>query len=77
MSVHKKKGMTTPVLHRDADDLKNTFLRDNSRKKTYVEVTQETNMDDSSCNEVEDELENHLSPDRSNDLQTPQDTTQP
>ena len=69
--------MTTPVLHRDADDLKNTFLRDNSRKKTYVEVTQETNMDDSSCNEVEDELENHLSPDRSNDLQTPQDTTQP
>ena len=69
--------MTTPVLHRDADDLENTFLRDNSHKKTYVEVTQETNMDDSSCNEVEDELENHLSPDRSNDLQTPQDTTQP
>ena len=75
MSVHKKKSMTTPVLHRDADDLKNTFLRDNSRKKTYVEVTQETNMDDSSCDEVEDELENHLSPNQSTDLQTPQDTT--
>ena len=69
--------MTTPVLHCDADDHENTFLRDNSRKKTYAEVTQETNMDDSSCDEVEDELENHLSPNQSTDLQTPQDTTQP
>ena len=67
--------MTTPVLHCDADDHENTFLRDNSRKKTYAEVTQETNMDDSSCDEVEDELENHLSPNQSTDLQTPQDTT--
>ena len=31
--------MTTPVMHRDTDDLENTFLRDNSRKKTYAEVT--------------------------------------
>ena len=34
-------------------------------------------MDDSSCDEAEDDMENHLSPDRSTDLQTPLDDTQP
>ena len=68
--------MTTPVMHRDTDDLENTFLRDNSSKKTYAEVTQATTMDDSSCNEVEDKLENQSSSDRSTNLQTLQDITQ-
>ena len=69
--------MTTPVMHRDTDDLENTFLKDNSCKKTYAEVTQATTMDDSSCDEVEDKLENQSSSDRSTDLQTLQDITQP
>ena len=53
--------MTTLALHHDADDLENTFLKDNSRKKTYAEVIQETTMDDSSCDEAEDDMENHSS----------------
>ena len=67
--------MTTPALHRDADDLENTFLKDNSRKKTYAEIIQETTMDDSSCDEAEDDMENHSSTERSTDLQTPLEHT--
>ena len=67
--------MTTPALHRDADDLENTFLKDNSRKKTYMKVIQETNMDDSSCDEAEDDMENHSSTKQSTDLQTPLEYT--
>ena len=36
--------MTTPALTHQPDDPKNTFLRDNSRKKAYAEVIQEANM---------------------------------
>ena len=42
--------MTTPVLPHDADDSESTFLKDNSRKKTYAEVTQDICMPDLSCN---------------------------
>ena len=69
--------MTTPDLHRNVDDLENTFLKDNSRKKTYAEVIRETNMDDSSYDEAEDDMENHSSIDRSTDQQTPLEDTQP
>ena len=68
--------MTTPALHRDADNLENTFQRDNSHKKTYAEVTQETNMHDSSFDEAEEDMEDLLSLERSNDLQIPLDNTQ-
>ena len=46
--------MTTPVLPHDTDDPENTFLKDNSRKKTYVEVTQDICMPDLSC-DIDDE----------------------
>ena len=39
--------MTTPALPLDSDDLENTLLRDNSRKKSYAEVLQEDSMQDS------------------------------
>ena len=42
--------MTTSVLPHDADDSESTFLKDNSRKKTYAEVTQDICMPDLSCN---------------------------
>ena len=60
--------MTTLALHCDVDYLENTFLKDNSRKKTYAEVIQETTMDDSSCDEAEDDMENHSSTKRSTNL---------
>ena len=40
----KSKTMTTPALPHEPDDPKNTFLRDNSRKKTYAEAIQDANM---------------------------------
>ena len=47
--------MTTPrVLPHDTDDPENTFLKDNSRKKTYAEVTQDICMSDLSC-DIDDE----------------------
>ena len=36
--------MTTPELHHEPDNPENTFLRDNSRKKTYTEAIQDANM---------------------------------
>ena len=41
--------MTTPVLPHVADDPESTFLKDNLRKKTYAEVTQDICMPDLSC----------------------------
>ena len=38
--------MTTPALPQTSDDLENTFLRDNSRKKSYAKALQEDNMQD-------------------------------
>ena len=38
--------MTTPALLLNSNDLENTFLRDNARKKSYVEILQEDNMQD-------------------------------
>ena len=67
--------MTTLALHCDVDYLENTFLKDNSRKKTYAEVIQETTMGDSSCDEEEDDMENHSSTKQSTDLQTPLEYT--
>ena len=40
-------NMTTPTSLLNSDDLENTFLRDNSRKKSYAEILQEDNMQDS------------------------------
>ena len=59
------------------DDLENNFLKNNSRKKTYVEVIQETTMEDSSCDDAEDDMEDHLNTDRSTDQQTPWEDIQP
>ena len=39
--------MTTPASLLNSDDLENTFLRDNSRKKSYAEILQEDNKHDS------------------------------
>ena len=43
----RKKNMTTPALPHEPNDLENTFLRDNSRKKSYAEALQEDRMHDS------------------------------
>ena len=69
--------MTTPALHPDVDDLKNNFLKNNSRKKTYVEVIQETTMEDLSYDDAEDDMEDHSNTDRSTDQQTPWEDIQP
>ena len=34
------------MMTQTSDDLENTFLRDNSRKKSYAEVLQEDNLQD-------------------------------
>ena len=47
------------ALHPDANDLGNNFLKNNSRKKTYAEVIQATTMEESSCDEAKDDLEDH------------------
>ena len=36
--------MTTPALPYEPDNPENTFLSDNSHKKTYVEAIQDANM---------------------------------
>jgi len=41
--------MTTPVLPHDTDYPESTFLKDNSRKKMYAEVTQDIGMPDLNC----------------------------
>ena len=51
--------------HPDANDLEDNFLKNNSRKKTYAEAIQTNTMDESSYEEDEDELENHLDTERS------------
>ena len=40
------KHMTTPALPHEPDDPENTFLRDNSRKKTYAKAIQDANMEE-------------------------------
>ena len=62
-----KNEMTTPALHPNANDLENNFLKNNSSKKTYAEVIQATTMEDSSCDEAEDDQEDHLDTERSTD----------
>ena len=52
------------ALHPNANDLENNFLKNNSRKKTYAEVIQATIMEDSSCDEAEDDLEDHSDTER-------------
>ena len=69
--------MTTPVLHQDSDDPKNNFLRDNSRKKTYAEVIQETTMHESSFGMGDGDKEDLSNLERSTDQQIPLDDTKP
>ena len=69
--------MTTLALHPDVNDLENNFLKNNSRKKTYAEVIQATTMEDSSCDEVEDDLEDHSYTERSTDQQPSREDIQP
>ena len=57
-------NMTTPALLLNSDDLENTFLRDNSRKKSYAEVLQEDNMQDSPLEAENSETEDQLYQDR-------------
>ena len=38
------KRMTTPALPRETVDPETTFLRDNTRKKTYAEAIQDATM---------------------------------
>ena len=52
--------MTTPALLLTSDDLENTFLRDNSRKKSYAEALQEDNMQDSPFEAGNGEMEDQL-----------------
>ena len=39
-----KKKMTTPALPRETVEPETTFLRDNTRKKTYAEAIQDATM---------------------------------
>ena len=55
--------MTTPALPLNSDDLENTFVRDNSRKKPYAEALQEDNMQDSPLEVGNRETEDQLSHD--------------
>ena len=59
------------ALHTDANDLENNFLKNNSRKKTYAEVIQTTIMEDSSCDEAEDDLDDHSDIEQNTNQQTP------
>ena len=59
------------ALHPDENDLEDNFLKNNSRKKTYAEAIQANIMDDSSCEEAEDELENHSETEWNTNQQTP------
>ena len=52
--------MTTPVLPLNSDDIENTFVRDNSRKKSYAEALQEDNMQDSPLEAGNRETEDQL-----------------
>ena len=52
--------MTTPALPLNPDDLENTFVRDNSRKKSYAEALQEDNMQDSPFEARNRETEDQL-----------------
>ena len=38
------RDMTTPALPRETDEPETTFLRDNTRKKTYAEAIQDATM---------------------------------
>ena len=49
--------MTTPELHHEPDDPENTFLRDNSRKKTYVEAIQDATMQEAQYGVGDDDKE--------------------
>ena len=49
--------MTTPALPQTSDDLENTFLRDNSRKKSYAKALQEDNLQDSPLEAGNGEME--------------------
>ena len=57
-------NMTTPASLLNSDDLENTFLRDNSRKKSYVEILQEDNMQDSPLEAENSDTEDQLHQDR-------------
>ena len=61
--------------HPDEHDLEDNFLKDNSRKKTYAEAIQANTMDESSCDEDEDELENHLDTEQSTNQEMPGEGT--
>ena len=52
--------MTTPALPQTSDDLENTFLRDNSRKKSYAKALQEDNMQDTPLEAGNGETEDQL-----------------
>ena len=47
----------TPELHHQPDDPENTFLRDNSRKKTYAKAIQDANMHEAQYGVDDDDKE--------------------
>ena len=76
-SVDSWRTTENQALHPDTNDLENNFLKNNSRKKTYDEVIQATTMEDSSCDEDEDDLVDHSDTERSTDQQTPREDIHP
>ena len=69
--------MTTPALPHEFEDLESTFLRDNSRKKTYAKVIQEVSMHGSSFGVEDEDMEEQPNHESDTEQQVRIDDTQP
>ena len=75
---HKSlETMTTPESHHEPDDPENTFLRDNSQKKTYVEAIQDATMQEARYGVGDDDKEVLLNQVKDMAKQIQLDDTQP
>ena len=69
--------MTTPAPLLNSNDLENTFLRDNARKKSYAEILQEDNMQDFPLEVENSDTEDQLHQDRDTEGQNKDMAGQP
>ena len=71
------ENSSSPDLHHDPDDPENTFLRDNSRKKTYAEVIQDPNMLEARHEVGEEDNEEQPNQEETVEQQTQNEDNQP
>ena len=69
--------MTTLALPHEFEDPESTFLRDNSRKKTYAKVIQEVSMHGSSFGVEDEDMEEQPNHESDTEQQVRMDDTQP